>query len=812
MEIRARISAVMDTDLSTVFRPLIEDSKRARQAVAEQARAMGQGVATAAQQAAAREREVFKATHELQLTMIKQRMAANKDAYAQDAATKRQAMSLAQKSATDQLKIEADLYKQKEKLRAADQAAQAKFHNQAAIAAQRHQQRLAQQANAEQLRANRQAPESSTGGFSARSFASEGMRSFSSTVRAGVGVASQIARGAGVNFDLGSMIGKSVDLEKRATDLSNAGYLAGGKGAAGQRQDPGQIMADIKQAANGAAVDINLMAEGLQAFVGKTGDLELGRQIIGGMGKLARATGADINDMVNAAGDVAANLGDVENKAGAVNVIMRTIAGQGKLGAVEIKDLASQMAKLAAMAPQFSGSFEDNMANMGALVQMTRQKGGAASATQAATSLTSFVNTFSKGQRRKAFTAAGIDVEDKDGKLRSPEEIILDSLRKTKGDSVQMGKLFSDAGARRVTRGFETVYKEAGGGAAGEKAVREEFEKLAKAQMSEKEVNESFARSMQTAEAKAQLFNNNMQEVAASLAGKVLPALEQAAPKILSSFESFGSMIEKLAGMDPGTLIAGALTASIAKAALGEVLKVGVEKMMASGAGGMAGAGAIAALTITAAMVYLTAQEMKKDEERQRDAARTAEEAVANVEKDTAQYNVAMQEQAQKYDAVQAAKAEEERVLNDPNSKAADRIAATKKREAAEKELEVAQNDVEQKRTNLNMSTDVLKSWKDTADQTNDMGDTNDPMQAPGIAFRTYWNQFTGGGIANGGGPNREDLATAKAVAELGNRFSEALENAERARTGKTLRVEIANLPPGGIDPSKSTGPDGKRR
>lgn len=248
-------------------------------------------------------------------------------------------------------------------------------------------------------------------------------RALPGAVRFGRQVAGDLARGAGLNLDPVAAMQKGIGLEKKSVDLSNAGFMAGAKGPAGVRQDPKEILEGIRNAATATALDVGSAAEGLQAFVSKTGDLDTGRAVLGDLGKLARATGTDFGDMVSAAGDVATQLDEVGDKSQRVeklNAIMRTVAGQGKLGAVEIKDLAVQMAKLSAVAPQFSGSFEENMGEMGALVQMARAKGGAASAPQAATSLGSFVSTLSKSARVKEFDARGIKLDDeKTGKLQN---------------------------------------------------------------------------------------------------------------------------------------------------------------------------------------------------------------------------------------------------------------------------------------------------------------------------------------------------------------------------------------------------------
>ena len=592
--------------------------------------------------------------------------------------------------------------------------------------------------------------------------------------------------------------------------MSNAGFQPGQGGAKDVRQDPAKIVQDIKRAANDSAVDFNAMAEGLQKFVSKTGELELGRQIIGGMGKLARATGSDVADMVDAAGDVAANLDDQLRTAENVDAVMRSIAGQGKLGAVEIKDMATQMAKLASKAPMFEGNVVDNMAKMGALVQEARQRGGASSATQAATSLSSFVSTFTKGARRNAFKAAGVEIENKSGELLSPEEIIINSLRKTKGSKDGMGKLFSDAGARRVTTGFETIYNKAGGGAEGEKAVREEFDKLIKAQMSEAEVNESFARSMQTAEAKAQIFNNNLQEIASSLVGKVLPAMEQWAPRVLSMAESAASFIEKLAGLEPGQLILGAIGASIAQAAIGEGIKALISTSMA---GSIAG---IAAVTIATAAVTIYRAKVEDDVVKVNKGVEVYD-AVSRFRETLSRLEQARSNSEASRQRVIEAKGEEDTYAGSKSSAGREMYRrAVKKRMEAERDFNadiekerVLKTDFTQEETRV--KTLMEKSEKLTGSQNNTANSYGDQ----GTGGASGGDRSGGSGNISGIGPDigdasRSDIHTATAINSM-SRILEDIARGQRLVATTPQPVRITNLPPTGVDPRGRTGPEGNR-
>ncbi len=440
-------------------------------------------------------------------------------------------------------------------------------------------------------------------------------------VRKGVGFGADIARGAGVDFSLGNAVQQRFELEKRAIDLSNAGYMAGDKGEAGKRQAPRQLMNEAQEAANAAGLDANKAMEGLQAFVGKTGDLQTGRAVLRDLAVLSRATAAELEDVVSAAGDVSANLADTPDKAQKVVAVMRAIAGQGKVGAVEMKDLASQMAKLAASAPMFKGDVAQNMAALGALAQMARQGGGAASATQAATSIQGFVGTFGKKARRDAFKAAGVDIEDKKtGALLDPEEIIVNSLKKTGGARDKMNKLFMDSTAQRAVRGFQNLYVQSGGGAAGEKAVRERFAALRAASMGKGEVEDSFQASMGGAEAQTQVLKNQIQKQLGDAVERVAPQLMQLVPAAANVVQALGNLAG-WAATNPFQAMAAALGVSLAKSLSEEMMRAvtarlisGTASQMAyGGLGGLQGASAAgtvartagAALAITAAAVTI---------------------------------------------------------------------------------------------------------------------------------------------------------------------------------------------------------------
>lgn len=451
----------------------------------------------------------------------------------------------------------------------------------------------------------------------ARSVFTGAAGNFAGMARGALGVTGQIARGAGVNLDIGSLVGRTLDTEKRAGELSSAAYMPGAAGAAGQRQDPKVLISEARATADAVALDTNKALEGLQAFVGKTGDLETGRAIFRDLAVYSKATGTELEDMISAAGDVSLAFGDTENKSAKILSVMRGIAGQGKLGAVEIKDLSVQMAKISAQAPQFQGKIEDTLLLLGAFAQEARQRGGAASASQAANSVSGLVQIFKTPARVKAFAAEGIDVFDKkSGLIRNPQILLEEALRKRGMDPVGFKKMFANMQGGRAVEGFASIYRQAGGGETGMAAVRAEFDRLKKSTMGQGEIQESFARAMGTNASKVQLFNNALDRIAEQAAGRVLPAMEQLGPGAIKAAGGLADLAVFVAENPIKAAMAGAaasITAEAGKLALKSLL----EKAIGGGASsGVLGAAGIA-LTIGVATIAIESAmlEMKEKAE-----------------------------------------------------------------------------------------------------------------------------------------------------------------------------------------------------
>jgi hypothetical protein len=544
-----RVGAAVDRNMSVAFQPLIDGAKRAKAAIEAEGnkagRAIGTGVKKGASQADAAMAEL---TREISTGMTK--------ALAKGGSAAQAFGKDAQKSFQTTKKSFADMAKDVEKQLAVMERAKKKAGSQNFGGAVREYFGGAGKAAG---------VGGSKGGFEmAGSIAGTTMGLAKKAIGSAVSIAKSIARGAGVDMDLGSIVKKNTDLETNAQNISNSGVIANDP-RNNLRVSKETLMREAMNVGEKTGSDANVALEGLGKFVSKTGDLKTGRDLMEQMATYSKATGSSMEDMMDGAGDLANQLDGVENKSQVLKDLMRGFVGQGKLGAVEIKDLASQMAKIGAASSRFEGG-QKSIVEMGVLAQSARGKGGAATANIAATAVSSFANLFSKGKRQDAFTEMGVETGGTGGKVRDPKAIIMDALRGAErkgGGNVttiegakkfdrMMGRMFADVSSRRTVLGFEDKFKQAGGGEAGIKAATEEFERLEKAMVSDEEIMKSFAMAMKTTESQSEILNNQWRKQAAQIQTDVMPHLIKFGQALIPAVESLGSWVSFMTG-DKGT-------------------------------------------------------------------------------------------------------------------------------------------------------------------------------------------------------------------------------------------------------------------
>jgi len=392
-----------------------------------------------------------------------------------------------------------------------------------------------------------------------------------------------IMRGIGVDTSLSGAIGRSTEMQRSATALSIAGYLPGTSGPNAKRVSAATLTGEARAVGDKFAMDPAAVIEAQDQFTKLTGDLDMARRMMGSLAGLSIASGASLQDMATAAGEVSNAFGDMgsqEEKMKAIDQAMRSLAAQGKIGAVEMRDYARYMAHLGGTVGGFGGDRATRLAQFGAMTQLAKAYGGGTSAAVATRAISGFRNILETPARRAKFREYGVAIEDEKGLLRDPFQIIKDALRKTGGKTEPLKEMFANVIGARAVSGLANIYKQAGGGDAGMAAVNTEFERMMKADsMSKEAVAEAVKQYEETTAAKAQRFQNNLDQIAEAAASKLIPALEKLAPRALQLADGFGRLVQ-WAAENPGKAIVGAIVASILRASLESAFRGAVEAVI----------------------------------------------------------------------------------------------------------------------------------------------------------------------------------------------------------------------------------------
>lgn len=432
----------------------------------------------------------------------------------------------------------------------------------------------------------------------------------------------------GGGFGIAESVQRTVALRGKLADIASRDTGTDPKNPKARRSTA-SLEGVVRGATTEFGIEADKGADALDKFASKTGELQKGLDMLRGLSELSRAGAGDLDDLADAAGDIFN--ADKTQSAEQVLQKLRMFAVQGQKGAVEMKDLASQMAKIGAAAGRFEGGAERNLLTFGALAQGARESGGAASATQATTAVASLSNQFYKNARLGKMAALGVDVKTKEGYNRPIDEILIELMQgaekksRAKGGGLKdfdmfMGTAIADAQARRATAPLEAAFKGAGGGEAGIKAVKEylgkfgagdrdlkaEFSDKAQARLQEDDVRmakvrENFDRMVgdKLLPALMKLIPEfeRMVPLIVDLNAKAIPAFVDFIKSVADFAEKNKGIISDIAAHPIGTIMAVEVTKSLATAGIGEMVKNLLARMITSAGGTVpsvpAGGGAV---------------------------------------------------------------------------------------------------------------------------------------------------------------------------------------------------------------------------
>ncbi len=336
---------------------------------------------------------------------------------------------------------------------------------------------------------------------------------------------------------------------------------------------------------------------GMGEFVTKTGDLESARDLIKDMGELALATDTDLGDLGATAGQafnvLADSIQDPAERLKALKELLGTLAVQGAMGAVEMKDLAKDFGKLGAATRAFEGGGPELLRTMGAFAQMAVARGGAESSADASTAAARLSNDIVTNRKKFAGLLGSenaLKSKTDSSKLRNPLEIMLDVLDKTGGDVMKTGGLFG-AESGKIFKGLSAVYTsaEAQQKGSGRAAVEREFGQYAGAKLDDTEIRRRADSRMGDPDL---IFKETMKEFNTVLGTELLPTVTKLIPeftKLIPVAQTLGRLLGKFVeGLvdNPlstiGQVIAAKVAWDIASARIGSTIKDGLSRAMSS--------------------------------------------------------------------------------------------------------------------------------------------------------------------------------------------------------------------------------------
>jgi hypothetical protein len=374
------------------------------------------------------------------------------------------------------------------------------------------------------------------------------------------------------------------------TQITNKGKAKDLEIQGGGKVGADEILAKSSEIGTTFGMATSAIMEGLDKFVAETGDIKAGFAAMREMTELATATGADMGELQKLLGMAFNSTNDM----GKAKDFVRMVAGQGREGSVDIRDLAEYGGRLTAGSEKF-GDKGAAVLQLGAIAQQSKATGGSTSAAEASESLTKLGEDIFK--KEDAFKALGIKTRMKgaDGKdtnfLRGPQDLIKESIHATGGDQGKLQELFGARSIRGVN-GYSAVYnrasqavKDGGGNAAaadsaGMKAVDDAFKRFAEATLSDEQVKGEAGRRLQDADKQIEMAMNQLRD---AVGKELLPEVVKLIPQIRALIPEFVKLLGKLVGFaewfasNPfaglGALVLGSVVKDLAAAAIGEGIK-----------------------------------------------------------------------------------------------------------------------------------------------------------------------------------------------------------------------------------------------
>lgn len=300
-----------------------------------------------------------------------------------------------------------------------------------------------------------------------------------------------------------------------------------------------------------------------RAFGGISGNYGLGLKMAQDFTKISLATDVGLEDISRLAGNAYMKIktpGMSEDEARKQTLeAVRTFAGQGNIGAVEIKDLAEYGGRLTAAAAQFKGSRVENMAKMGTLAQVAVGSGSATDAAEATMAAARFASDLTEHAKDVSkLTVGGKSINPFTDKsktqFRSIDTLVADIMQGTGGDMSKMKDIFGER-SYKMAQGFQQIYLDAEKNqkGSGRQAVMDKFTEFMKSSVSEKDVETRAAARLQDADMQLasaiKVLNDDISKSVTPAFVEMLGKLHEATPAIGEALGATKYLVEAFGGL-----------------------------------------------------------------------------------------------------------------------------------------------------------------------------------------------------------------------------------------------------------------------
>lgn len=227
------------------------------------------------------------------------------------------------------------------------------------------------------------------------------------------------------------------------TRLEQLGIVADKSTAYMQKLNEQMLRVSQKRHIN---IDPSELFSAVEQISAKTGELSVAEDNLENIAMVISATGASGEDV----GSLFSNIFEKFNVRDSRQMleVIDALANQGKMGAFELRDLATQGERIISAYAAMGRTGKAAAVEMGTMMQLGRK--GVGSTEQAATAFEAVVRNLTDPKMINNLKNVGINVKDVNGQFRAIPEIIKEIVVKADGDVTRLGAVFDTFSLRMV--------------------------------------------------------------------------------------------------------------------------------------------------------------------------------------------------------------------------------------------------------------------------------------------------------------------------------------------------------------------------